>query len=274
MKRFIGVALALVLLAIVVLFAAIDPLVKAAVERGASHATGVSTRVQSLDLALLAGQLDMRDLVVANPSGGYESPYFFQLDSLVLAVKPTSLLQPTVNIPRFVIDGAQLNLERAGGKANFTAILDHIKQLGGTGEAKPAPKAEKGKRFIIGDLELKGISAHVVLAKELKGRGQVRTTLPTIRLHDVGSKSGGVTLQQLATLIVQNLLDAVKKSGVLPAELQQQLTRSLEQIRNLRGTISEQTERAKEKVEERAKGAVEQEKKKLLEKGKQLLQGR
>lgn len=274
MKRIIGVGLALLLLVIVVLFASIDPLIKAAIEREASHATGASTRVQSLDLAILAGQLDMRNLVVENPSGEYETPYFFRLDSLDLAMKPTSLFQPTVRIPRIVIDGAQLNLERAGGMSNFGAILDHIKQLGGAEEAKPAPKAEKGKRFIVGDLELKGISARVVLAKELGERGQVRTTLPAIRLYNVGAKSGGVTLRQLATLIVQNLLDAVRKSGVLPPELQQQLTRSLEQIHNLRGTIREQTERAKEKVEERAKGTAEQEKKKLLEKGKELLQGK
>ena len=274
MKRIIGVGLALLLLAIVVLFASIDPLVKAAVERGASHATGVSTRVQSLDLTLLGGQLDMRDLVVANPAGEYQSPYFFQLNSLVLAVKPTSLLQSTVRIPRFIIDGAQLNLEHAGGKTNFGTILDHIKQLGGTGTAKPAPKTEKGKRFIIGELELKGISAQIALTRQLGERGQARATLPTIRMRDVGAKSGGITLQQLSALIVQKLLDGVKNSGILPAQLQQQLTRSLEQVRTLRGTIQEQTERAKEKVEERAKGAAEQEEKKLLEKGKELLPGR
>lgn len=270
MKRIISVGLALLLLAIVVVFASIDPLVKAAVERGTTHATGVSARVQSLDLALLAGQLDMRDLVVANPAGEYDSPYFFRLDSLVLAVKPASLLRPTVHIPRFVIDGAQLNLERAGGSTNFGMILDHIRQLG-AGEAKPAtPTGGKEKRFIIGELELRNISAQMVLAKSLGKRGGAHAMLPAIHLRDVGAKSGGVTLQQLAALIVRDLLDAVRKSGILPAELQQQITRSLDEIGSLRGI----SQRAKEATKERAGEAAEEEKQKLLEKGKKLLQGK
>ena len=62
----LGFALVIVLVIAAVLLG-IDSIAKSGVEKGASYALGVETKLESIDVRLLDGQIIMDDLNIANP---------------------------------------------------------------------------------------------------------------------------------------------------------------------------------------------------------------
>ena len=268
MKKFLIILTALIIVVVAGLYLGIDVIVKRAIEEGTGYATGVPTSVRRVDVGLASGQMDIGRLEVGNPPG-YESPYFLQLNALSLAVKPRTLLNPTIHVPTFTVEGAQVNVERAGRTSNLSAILENLQRFGdepGEGGQPPA-NGEPGPqtRFIIDRLRINDVTARALLAQELGKDAAVEVSVPPITLQNIGADSGGVTVGQLAALITRELLTAVSRELELPADLEQQLQRHLEQVQDLEGT-------ARKEVEERAREELERNKKELLEKGRELLE--
>ncbi|MGE0081433.1 MAG: hypothetical protein AB7U81_09055 [Thiohalomonadaceae bacterium] len=266
MKKLVLAVLALLVAGVIALWFSLDRIAKGAVERGATYATGVTTRVGDLRLGLFSGELALHDVRVDNPRG-YEAAHIFVLRDLDLGVHPRSLLDDVVRVPRLVINGVHVNLEREAGRANYSEILENVRRLGSDGQ--PAG-AQEQKRFIIDELRIEDVQADAVFAPELGERGRTQVTVPAIALRDVGAKSGGVTIAELTGILSREVMGEVARSGQLPAQFRQQLDAAVGRVQGLEGEARRGVEERRRGLEEEAGRAIEEQRRRLEEEGQRL----
>ena len=217
----VGLALA----ALVVAFYTIDTIAKRAIESGGTYALGVPTTVQSANVGIMTGTFGMSGLNVANPQGFSASP-FLSLGDAGVAVTLSSLREPVVMLPRLSLDNLSVSLEKKGGSANYAVILDNLKKLGSGSSSK---SSGDGKKFIIKELSLRNINVGVDLIGGPGAIGdltKIQLPISEIKLENVGQTGTGVggtgvTMEQLASIVVQAVLAAAaeKGGGILPAEI-------------------------------------------------------
>lgn len=228
-KKLVMVVFALVLLvigAVVFAFYSIDSLAKRAIESGGTYALGVPTTLNSANVGILGGTFSMSGLNVANPPGFGSSP-FLSLGDGGVAVSFSSLREPTVRLPRLALDNLNVSLEKKGGKANYSVILDNLSKLNSGGSSSRSGGDEK--KFVINELSLKNIRVGIDLVGGPGAIGNLtKVTIPIqeVKLENVGQTGSGVggtgvTLSQLSSIIVQAVLAAAaeKGNGILPAEI-------------------------------------------------------
>lgn len=243
-KRLFALSFVLVVLLIggvVLAVMNVNSLAKAGIEKGGTYALGTSTTLQSANVGILAGTFSMNGLNVANPPG-YKAPAFLSLGSGGVAVSFNTLSKPVVELPKLSLDNLSVALEKSGGKANFNVILDHIKQVanqaGGSGGSSSGGGGEK--KFVVKELSLTNIKISADLIGGPGDLTKVNIPIDEIKLSNVGQTGTGVggtgvTMSQLASIIVQAVLAAAadKGGGLLPADLLGDLQGGLAGLGNL-----------------------------------------
>jgi len=216
MKRALKIVLGLVglvVLAVASLPLWVDGVARSAVEKGGTHALGVATTLDDLDLSLFGGQASLTGLTVANPQG-YASPHFLKLARGSVAVSLKSVLRKRIEVPSLVLEGVDLRLDRSDRGANYEVLLENLKRLE-SGEKKP----EEGKAFVIREVVLRDvrIDAQLSLGGVLKPSVPLR--LAEVRFRNLGEE--GVPLSRVIGLVLKGLLAGVLEAGagVLPGEI-------------------------------------------------------
>ena len=203
--RVAGIALLLLGIAVLVSLIWIDGIGRAAVESGGEQAMGVTTTLDDLDLSLFGGTCGLKGLTVGNPKG-FPAPHFLALEKGEIAVTLGSLLGDTVEVPRIVLEGIDLNLEKTRDGANYEVILAHM-QRGETTE-------ETGRRFVVGEAVLRSIRVHVDVAVGGRKLSRVDLEIPEIRVENLSSEDdAGLVLSRLTGTLVKATLLAVAKQG-------------------------------------------------------------
>lgn len=200
----------------------IDSLAKSAVERGGEYALGVPTKVESLNLSLLGGTLEMNTLNIANPEG-YKSDHLVRTGKFHVQVQPGSVLSDTVRIPTFELDGLDMNIEGKGLKTNVAQILDNVKKMGGGSSDEPQPQAKpqekgEGKKVVIDKVLIRGVVAHVLLP--VPGGQPLTVNVPTIELKNVGSNEP-INIPELIGRLMPAIVAAVLEQGkgIIPGDM-------------------------------------------------------
>ncbi len=211
--------LVLLVVAIVAVWAMIDSIAKKGVEAGGEYALGVPTKLGSLNLSLLGGTLKMDVLGFSNPAG-FTSPHLMKSGTFDLGVRTASVFSDTVELTHFTLDGLDVNIEQQIGKNNISVVMDHIKQLGGGGAAKPESK-EGGKKIKVDKVTIKNVTAHV----RLFSAPSVDILIPSIELNNVGSAGEAKTSEIITRIVMAVLAGIVEKGkGLIPADLAGTLT--------------------------------------------------
>ncbi len=221
-----------------------DHIAKDVVESGSSQAFGTPVHVGGVRLDFMDASFNMRGYEVANP-GEFRSPHLLSIGNAELAVGYGGLGRDRIEADRLSIDGVTLNLEMGASGTNFGPVLRHLRELsGGAGDDGSA-----GPRFVIGELELKGIEARLDLP------GNKRTIeVPPVRLENVGGEDG-VWMRELAAIVLGAVLDQAADSGRLPPELAAVVGNGLG---NLPDTLAgEARKRVRESLDEEAKGLLD-----------------
>lgn len=229
MKRFLLFGLIAVLVVLLATFILVDSIAETVVEKGGTAALGVETRLDSADVGILTGDFGLAGLTISNPAG-FERPNFLELDRASASASLRALLGETVEIASVELVGIRIDLERGSHGTNFGALLDRLR----TSDGEPSEDESDRKRFVIREFTLREVS---VSANPIAGTPATRVSfgLPEIALHDVGEKSGGATLAELFSTLVQVLLDATVQGGggVLPRDLLNELDAKLAGLKHL-----------------------------------------
>jgi len=221
----------------------LNPLVRARVADGGTRATGQSTTLDSANLSLLGGSLDLAGLAIANPAG-YSTPRFVTMKSCNIKVQTGSLMGSTVIVDEIAIDGLELTLEQNGLKSNLAEVLDVIQKQTSAGSAPPQagkPSAQSsppsqaaapGKQLKISALRLSGTKVHVRAGLEMTlDLGPIELKDPTnpdgrpMKIADVFGKVLINVAQQIAKnpQIPGNLKDSLKNVNKLMGDLPKNL---------------------------------------------------
>lgn len=253
----VGFGLLVVGLAVVWIF--FSPIVSSAIEKGATYATGVDTKVKSVAASPTAGKFSLEGLSMANPPGFRDEP-FVNLGSLSAAWQNGTLLSNTIEMDEFVVENVDVNLERTGSGTNYGWILDHLSKVSGEKPPEkekkpaPAPAPEKGKKSLrIKKVEIKNV--HATLRLSAPVAATIPVTVPSIVIDDF--RSDGSTTEivgKLTSQVIHSILDSVLKAGkdVFPADIVKDLGGSLKGLGDALGTGSKN---AVQGVQDALKGA-------------------
>jgi len=232
----VGGLVILLVAVVAVVFVSIDAIARAAIERGSTYALGVPTTLGSADIGILSGEFTMKDLDVANPDG-FDGDYFFQLDEGFVAVSLGSLRQDTVEIPTLALTGVRMNLQKKGGRANYTVITENLKRLesgetAGEERNRAEEDGERGKNFMIHEIVIRDV--HVTVDVLPIGGELTRIEIPIeeVRLTEIGSET--LTTAEVTSRVIKMILAAVVKNGAtLPADLVDDLGGALRGLADL-----------------------------------------
>ena len=220
MKKFL-VRLVLAVIVIVVVagvvgYIYLDIIAKKAVETGGTYAMGVDTTVNKVSLRPFAGQLQMQGLKVANPKG-FSGVHLMQTGTFELEMVPSSLMDKTILLKKFELDGLDMYIDQQMPQSNISVIMDNLKKLG-SGEKPKEEKPSEGKNIRVDLITIRNVVAHV---KVLVGP-ELTIKIPEIQLKNVtGDNAAGVALPVLVARILPAILAAVLEQGkgVLPPDL-------------------------------------------------------
>jgi uncharacterized protein involved in outer membrane biogenesis len=200
--RVILVLFVLLVLALVVGAFFLGSIVKKGVETVGPKLTQVEVKLDSARFWLLRGQCTLQGLFVGNPKG-FDSPFAIRAKDISVSVQPGSVLSDKLVVRSVRMEGPEITLHGLGGD-NLRKILDNVKaSTGGGGTATPATKESKPAQkievddFLITDGKLKVVMPLV---------GIVSVALPEVHLTDLGKGSGGLTPDELASRVLQEVI--------------------------------------------------------------------
>lgn len=233
-----GALLVIVAIGLYFLFASLNSIVKAAVEKVGSSATQAQVRLKEVDIQITSGKGAMRGLTVGNPSG-FKTERAMSLGEISLQVDVGSVTKDTIVIKEIVIAAPEVTYELATGGSNIDALQRNVNAYagGGGGKAEKSESGGGGKKLVIENLYVRNGKVNVS-ATALGGK-TMTTPLPDIHLTNIGKQSGGATAAQ----VTQQVLSAIGQSATKAAT-------SLPDVGKLVGS-------AKESATGAAKGAGE-----------------
>ncbi len=213
----------------------LDALVKTAIERYGSEATGTSVQVRQVDIGLRAGRGEVQGLTVANPPGFAPEP-IFRLDDITLRIDTGTITSDLPVVEEIRIGSPSFLYQvDAQGQANLSMIRDNLRQYSEQRERRDRPDAEP-TRLLIRELTVEQGQGIVDLSAV--GGGRHELTLPSLTLTDVGGAEG-VTPEALGEAVIAALIRNLEQSAAR-REIEGAVRRRLE---DEAGRLQEELER-------------------------------
>ena len=210
-------ALILVLAAaLAFLWTNLDWIVKHAIERYGSQATGTRVRVERVALHPVQGKGSIEGLTVANPRG-YAAPHILSLGAISVRIEPKSIASDPVVIDDIRVTSPMVVYERNDAQVANVDVLK--KHLGAGQPEKPATRGKKGpkepgKRMRIRHLSIENAKATVRVAA--LGDKPRTVALSRIEMTDIGGRNGAPpeeVARQIVTAILSEVSKEVGKAG-------------------------------------------------------------
>ncbi|HVE40971.1 MAG TPA: hypothetical protein VNM14_13840 [Planctomycetota bacterium] len=221
----------------------IDPIVRAAVEKGAASALKVPVHLDRASIRW-SGRATLGKFDVGNPHG-FTEQRALAFDQVDVAVGPGDLLKHVVHIGEVTILKPEVVLEFMGTKNNLSALMDNLS----AGRTAPGAETSSGKKFLIHKLRIQ--EGKVSFKSDLLSGGARSVTLPPLQLENIGTAEGGATLREILQTVLQSLTSAALKAGegILPAGLLDNLRNS---VRELPARTVEEIQKQTDELQKRA----------------------
>lgn len=252
--KLVVVLAALLVVAAVLLVVFVDRAAKKAIEESGTYALGTETTLESADIGLTSGRVQLDDLAVANPKG-FEREHFLRIGQVQVAMPFQRVLDARIELDRLEISGLEVALERREGKTNYDTILDNLSRLSKK-DGKPKEPTEGGKQIVLREIVLRDLTAHVDLLPV--GGELTRTTIrvPEVRLENVGND---MTIAEAIGVVVRACIQAVIEGGAtqIPGELLKDLTKKLPAVGDVVVKVSEGVQATVETVAREAGKVLE-----------------
>lgn len=212
--KIIGGIVAVVIIAVVAVFVYVysnlDSIVKDAVEEYGPRYTGVSVKLEKVELSPESGEGKLSGLIVGNPPD-YETESAFRLGSITVSIDLASLTSDTILIRSIVIDQPDVTYEFGEGGSNVDVIGQNVEKAAGPpGTETPEEKSGTDKKMIVESLVVS--NGNVSVSHPLLEGQRVGAGLPTIRLKDIGKdKKEGATPAE----VVDKVMDAIEQQAAV-----------------------------------------------------------
>ncbi|RYG86286.1 AsmA family protein, partial [bacterium] len=233
LKWVVGIVALLVIVGVVVVILSLNSIVRVAVEKGSTKSLQIPTSLGGARLALLSGDVSLKDYEVASPEG-FDAPHMLTLGSLSVDTSYGKVFGEPVAIDAIRIDKPKLVLEFKGTKSNIKAVADKLASGTGGDQPQPTPtddKTAKPMKLIIDQLNVDGAS--VVLKTDLLGGKEYTIDVPAISMAGIGNADGnrnGEEVGKVVSQVISRLTLEAQKSGKIPPELAAILNSDLDEL--------------------------------------------
>jgi len=170
--------------------------VKKGVETMAPKLTGTAVRIDGVSISPFSGKGEITGLMIGNPQG-FHTDAAIRLNTLRIAMVPKSLLSGRLDIKQIVIDGPEITYEKALNGNNINRIMQNIQST--SGGKKSAAQENSGPQLLIEDLLIR--NGTIRLSTTLMQGQTLSVPLPEIHLRDIGKKSNGTSVEEVATRV-------------------------------------------------------------------------
>ncbi len=221
-RIFLGL-LAVIIIALAVVWGSLESIVKKVVNKYGSEAAGTEVRLEGFNLSPFAGTAAIKGLTVANPSN-YKSPYLLSLGGISVKLDIKSLLSDTIIVEDITVEKPVITYEM------LSLTQNNIKQLQ-SNLSKNTASAEKSADKVADapqkDVKEKAASKKVIIKKvtvregELKAvtaipgdKGALDVVLPEIVLTDIGNEQKGESIVASFSKILNKILSTASQTVV------------------------------------------------------------
>ena len=201
------------------LFANLNDIVKAQVEKQGSHFLQTPVSLASVDLQPLKGYGDLKGFAIQNPDG-YSDNSAFAFDEIKLDIEIKSVSQQPFVINELLISGPSVLYKMtADGKNNLTVLKENLSaQLPQSSESKPEPASEEKapsgatEPFLVAVNKVTIEGVKLTLDMTAVGQESYQLTLPAFNADPVGLPNG-LPADQVGGAIVKSMLDNIIKQA-------------------------------------------------------------
>ena len=205
----LGVLAVLGIGAVVLVSMNLGQIVTAGVNKYGPQLTQTRLTLESAKISPFSGIGTLNGLVIGNPKGWSEND-LASLGKIHLDVVPSSLRGDHVIINEIIIEAPVFNYETKIIASNVNDLLKNIEQALGASKAGANPKATEPAasgapmKFEIKKLRLLNGKVRVGII------GAATTVpLPTIEIDELGTKEGGVTAAQAASIVMSSVVSKI-----------------------------------------------------------------
>lgn len=223
----LGIVVIVILAIFVFLVSNLDSIVKGAIEKYGSQATGTEVKVSSVQISLSKGEGSIGGFSVGNPSG-FSGGHAFEMKNITVVIDKDSLTKKPVVITKILVSDPHITYEiNKSGEANINEIKKNLESLGKSGESRAGKSPGEKRTFVIKDLVIEG--GRVDAAVAALPDKSFKADLPKIQLTNVGGQ-GGSTPSELAAQILRPVLNSAIAAASATG-IQQYLGKSAEEVR-------------------------------------------
>lgn len=224
---------ALIIGLVIFAFGAIDKGAQIAIEHGGTYALGVETSVESVDVALTQGTVELGKLTIANPEG-FETAQFFILSNTFASVDLETINSDTIMVESVKLSGIDITLDKGNDPSNYNQILENLARFE-SDETGSADKSKEGKNVVIKSLILEDINIHIANMPGISLlAGDVAINIPRIELQNVGEQES-MKAGDIFGLVVKTVMAAAVEAGggIIPNDVLGELGNGLSGLSSL-----------------------------------------
>lgn len=179
-------------------------IVTAGVNKYGPQLTQTKLTLESAKISPFSGVGTLNNLVIGNPKGWSENA-LASLGKVHIDVVPSSLTRDHIIINEVIIDAPVFNYETKIIASNVADLLKNIEQaLGGAKPSDPNAPAGPQKKFSVKKFRLVDGKVRVGVA------GTATTVLlPVMEIDELGTKEGGVTAAQAASIVMNQVVGKI-----------------------------------------------------------------
>ena len=218
MKKLIfrGAAVLVILLVLVVVgvFFALNPIVRNLVESQGTAGTGVATTLESVNLKPFRGAATLNGLSLANPEG-FDGE-IFNLGEADVKINTFSVMSDEIVVPKVAIDGCTVRVAFKDGKLN---VMELVNMLQGDGTDTPAEEPTEDASgastgFVVNNLSITNTKVIGEIALPGLSPQEINLTIADIVKTDVR----GAEMKDVINIVVETvMLNAAQGlGGVVP----------------------------------------------------------
>jgi hypothetical protein len=181
-------------------------IVKASVNRFGPPLTKTRVELASAAISPFTGTSTIKGLLIGNPPG-WHSDRAVYLGQAHVSIEPLSLLRDHIVVDEILIDQPEFVYETRIFGSNLKDLLKNIEAS--TGSDKESANQEKTGsdrpvRFEVKRFRLQNAKVSIGF-----GPAAVAVPMPPMTLSNLGSKSGGITANQLTGVVMERVLSQV-----------------------------------------------------------------
>ncbi|MCU0898552.1 MAG: hypothetical protein MUC55_13795 [Burkholderiales bacterium] len=183
------------------LYVSLDHVAKRAIEHFGSEALGVEVGVDRVKLSPMDGHGEILGLRIANPAG-FRRPNVATAARIEIEVDPATIAADVIVIRKLEVSAPAIVYETARSGANLDALKRTAARNAKASRTSLGDGAKpKERRLIVDRLTIRG-GGLTYAPTVVSGSADIRLGLPDIVLANVGRKQGGITPEELASVIV------------------------------------------------------------------------